>query len=839
MSPAGAGEGLDLSRIGAGLPVASHRDDLTAALASRRAVVVAPPGTGKTTFVPPLAATLCAGRVVVTQPRRVAARAAARRLAHLTGTRPGEFASHTVRGESTTTRRTRVEFVTTGVLLRRLLADPALTGVDAVILDEVHERHLDADLVVAMVCEVAQMRDDLIVAAMSATVDSSGWAQLLGGDTPAPVVEVPSALHDLTIEWAPPPSPALDARGVSREFLGHVAGVTVDAVGRHPEGSALVFVPGAREVDDVTSRLRGLLPGMEVVGLSGSMSPRDQDRALAESPNRRIIVTTSVAESSLTVPGVRLVIDSGLAREPRLDRGRGMTGLVTVRESRAAAVQRAGRAARLGPGVAVRCLPSQEWAGMDADPAPEVDHADLVGPLLTLAAWGTPRGEGMALPTPLPDDRVRQAQEELQGIGAVDEDGNVTATGRELALVPTDPRLARALREGAPLVGGRRCARIVAMLSGDDRWDSTDLMVTWRALVSGRHPGADRWRRESRRLESFLPQGLDASTGVRDDETTSDDEAVAVVVALARPGWIGRSRAEGSSSYLLACGTGVDLPRDAAGLTGQPWLAVARTSRTGTGAIIRAAVPLSESTAMSAGAAMESTTTTAHWEDGRVRGRRVRRLGAIELSSTPVRPDPPSARRAVLEALSAQGLAILPPSRSAESLRRRLALAHRVMGDPWPDVSEEALVARAEEWLDIEALARGRGIDQVGGLRSLLGWREAARLDEVVPESVRVPSGSRIRLDYPEDAAPVLAVKLQECFGWTEGPTICDGRVRVVLHLLSPARRPLAVTDDLASFWANAYPSVRAENRGRYPKHPWPGDPLTAAPTARTTRSRR
>ncbi|EGR94392.1 ATP-dependent helicase HrpB [Cutibacterium namnetense] len=826
--------GPDLARVGAGLPVAAYRDEITTALQGRRAVIVAPPGTGKTTFVPPLVASRCSGRVIVTQPRRVAARAAARRLATLTGTRPGAFASHTVRGESTTTRDTKVEFVTTGVLLRRLLNDPDLTGVDAVILDEVHERHLDADLVVAMVCEVAQLRDDLSIVAMSATVDSSGWAALLGGDEPAPVIEVASAVHELEVEWAPAAGAAVESRGVSREFLSHLGAVTIDALNRHAEGSALVFVPGAREVDHVVADLRSRLAGMEVVGLSGAMSAREQDHALSDPGSvRRVIVSTAVAESSLTVPGVRLVVDSGLSREPRLDRGRGMTGLVTVRESRASAVQRAGRAARLGPGVAVRCLRAQDWAGMCADPAPEVDHADLLAPLLSLAVWGSPRGEGMALPTPLPQDRVAAAEEELRGLGAVDAEGRIIARGRHLATFPLDPRLARALTDGAASVGSRRCAEITAMLGLDD--GQVDLVGQWRQLRSGKHPEATMWRREADRLARLINDI--PSTG------TTDDAAVATVVSLARPGWIARSRGVGSMSYLLACGTGVDLPRNCpSGLLGQPWLAVARTSRVTDGALIRAAAPLAESAALESGAAMLTSDTTATWDRGKVRGRRVSRLGAIELSSTPVRPDPAQARHAALEAVRARGLDVAGLTKNGESVRRRLAFAHRVLGDPWPDVSDEALLARVEEWLDLDALAAGRGGDATSGLRGLLGWQESARLDEVVPETITVPSGSRIRVDYPEpgsDASPVLAVKLQECFGWTDGPTVCDGRVRVVLHLLSPARRPLAVTDDLASFWTSGYPAVRVENRGRYSKHPWPEDPMTATPTKHTNRALR
>ncbi|BCY24167.1 ATP-dependent helicase HrpB [Cutibacterium modestum P08] len=292
---------------------------------------------------------------------------------------------------------------------------------------------------------------------------------------------------------------------------------------------------------------------------------------------------------------------------------------------------------------------------------------------------------------------------------------------------------------------------------------------------------------------------------------------------------------------MLACGTGVELPRHCPPeLLDQSWLAVARTSRVTNGALIRAAAPLSESAALDSGATMLTNDTTVTWDGREVRGRRVSRLGAIELSSTPVRPDPVQARHAVLDAVQSRGLDAVGWTKNGEALRRRLALAHRILGDPWPDVSEEALLARAEEWLDFDALAAGRGSDATSGLRGLLGWQESARFDEVDPETITVPSGSRIRVDYPEpdsDTFPVLAVKLQECFGWTDGPTVCDGQVRVVLHLLSPARRPLAVTDDLASFWANVYPTVRAENRGRYSKHPWPEDPMTAIPTKRTNRS--
>lgn len=947
-----------MARIGEGLPVAARADELRAGLATGRLVVQAPPGTGKTTFVPPLAAAVVAetsgsdqvadaarrahrtaagrpGRVVVTQPRRIAARAAARRLASLTGTRLGEYAGHTVRGESSTTGSTRVEFVTTGVLLSRLLRDPELAGVSTVILDEVHERHLDSDLVLAMVHDLAELRDDLTVVAMSATLDADLWAGLLGSgsqagsgpasDGRAAVVEIPAVLHPLEIRWAPAAGSPTDARGVTRAFLAHLVDVTATAMtelaaaGRPPAdrptasadaadrpagaASALVFVPGSREVDAVVTGLRTRpdLAGVDVMGLSGQMDSRDQDRALNPSAGPRIVVSTSVAESSLTVPGVRLVVDSGLSREPRLDRGRGMTGLVTVRESKASATQRAGRAARLGPGLAIRCLRAGDWAGMDDQTPPEVRHADLLGPLLALACWGSPRGAGMALPDPLPADRVDAAEADLRDLGALDETGRATPFGRRLVAIPVEPRLARALLEAAGTVGARNAAEAVAMLSSDARAEEGDLVALLRSLRSGRHPASRSWRHQADRLQGMLVRadragasgGSGGSRSGGEDTHREEGSAqrrhpegsqpldviVGSVVALAHPGWIARQRGEGSASYLLASGTGVDLPRGSR-LLGSQWLAVAETTRvaggagsggagsgsragsrhsSGSGALIRAAVPIDEGLARSAAAALEEVVDHAIWGAGKVVGRREHRLGAIVLSSTPIRPGRRQARQAVIEALRSEapneGLGVDPNrgtgvftwSRNALELRNRLGLLHRVMGDPWPAMEEQSLVERAEEWLgpEIDALARGRsasGQSMAQALRRLLPWPAAGRLDELAPETVLVPSGSHVRLEYPEvgsDQAPVLAVKLQECFGWSRGPRVCDGRVPVVLHLLSPARRPLAVTDDLASFWVNAYPQVRAENRGRYIKHPWPEDPLTAPPRRGTTRSGR
>ncbi|GAA1137399.1 ATP-dependent helicase HrpB [Ornithinicoccus hortensis] len=840
----------DLHRIGEGLPFAAAVPDLRAAVRDRGvAVVQAPPGTGKTTLAPPALAADLTGRVVVVQPRRIAARAAARRLADLTGTSPGEFAGFTVRGERQVSSATRVEFATPGVLLRRLLADPALPGVAAVVLDEVHERGIETDLLVGMLAEVRVLREDLVLVAMSATLDAARFATLLGAATagPAPVVDCPSALHPLELRWAPAPVPRTDARGVADAFLDHVTQTAAEAhrqaagaLGLEGPPDALVFLPGVREVERVAAGLRRLVPGAEVLELHGRIGARAQDRVTAgSSPGDapRIVVSTALAESSLTVPGVRLVVDAGLAREPRRDAARDMSGLVTVAASRDAAVQRAGRAARQGTGLAVRCYDETTFAAMPAHVTPQISVADLVGPALLLACWGTPRGEGMPLPDPPPAGAVRDAEAVLRRLGAVDEEGQATDLGRRLAEVPADPRLARALLDGAALVGPRVAAEVVAALADDHRPDGGDLAGLLGALRRGSAPGATRWMREVRRLEELAERRTGSGRGGRAD-------GVGLVVALAHPDRVARRTGE---VYLLASGTRAALPPG--GLRGQEWIAVAEVARAdgraaaGTGAVIRSAAPLAQETAEMAAGGLLVERTTATFRDHRVVARRVRALDAIELSSVAVRPGADEARRAVESALAEQGLGIFTWSEAADGLRRRLALLHREVGDPWPDMGDAALAARWPEWLgpEVDRLADGGRADRIdltAPLRRLLPWPEAAQLEELAPERLAVPSGRAVRIDYPAvddpDGRPVVAVKLQECFGWAQSPAVAG--VPVQFHLLSPAGRPLAVTDDLASFWSGAYAQVRAEMRGRYPKHPWPEDPWTASATARTQR---
>ncbi|GAB15685.1 putative ATP-dependent helicase [Arthrobacter globiformis NBRC 12137] len=914
---------FDLQAIGSGLVFAESLGALGGVLreqgADGAAVVQAPPGTGKTTLVPPLVANLAqaaAGdrkpRIVVTQPRRVAARSAARRLADLDGTKLGDRVGYTVRGERQAGPATLIEFVTPGILLRRLLADPGLEGTAAVILDEVHERGLETDLLLGLLAEVRQLRGDLMLVAMSATLDAPRFAALLGTDPggeqtqgadgggeqtqgadgggPAPVVDCPSALHPLETAWTPAPVARLDGRGVTRLFLDHVAETAAvsyaDALAADPRIDALVFLPGAWEVSHVAGRLRARVgPGVEILELHGQVSPAAQNRAVSgRKPGdpARIIVSTGLAESSLTVPGVRLVVDAGLSREPRRDAGRGMTGLVTVSCSRASAEQRAGRAARQGPGKVVRCYDQKTLGAAPAHQTPEIAVSDLTGAALILACWGSPGGRGLALPDAPPQAAMGDAVEVLRELGAVGEDGLATDLGKALARIPADPRLGRALLVGSALLGGanagrtgsgttgnataasgagsnRLAAEVVAAVAGDQRATGADLPRLVSALRSGKDPASRRWADEARRLDTLARQagsGVGLSSvdmPVVDmpvlDVPAGTAEQIGLVVALAFPDRVARRvPGDGPERYLLTSGTRAGLPAGSP-LAGHEWLAVAEVARAdgrdaaGTGAVIRSAAPLTADTAEGAAAHLLLDSVEATFGHGRVTARRERRLGAISLSSTPVRASAGAGRAAVARALEEQGLGTIGWSTAADALRRRLALLHRELGDPWPDMSEPALLSRLDDWLgpELEALAGGAatsGIDLADPLRRLLPWPDAARLGELAPEFLEVPSGSRVRIDYPaagdDGGRPVVAVKLQECFGWDRTPLLAGGRVAVQFHLLSPARRPLAVTDDLASFWSGPYAQVRAEMRGRYPKHPWPEDPWTATATART-----
>ncbi|MEU1949570.1 helicase-related protein, partial [Streptomyces sp. NPDC020125] len=662
------------------LPVREAVPALLRALDDRGvAVLCAPPGTGKTTLVPLVLAGLVGGgpvrRVLVAEPRRIAARAAARRMAWLLGERPGGKVGFTVRGERQAGRGTVVEVVTTGVLLQRLHRDQELTGVDVVVLDECHERHLDADTAAAFLLDVrAALRPDLRLIAASATTDAEGWARLLGDgesgergtdggegatdggggpEGPAPVVSAPGVSHPVEVVWAPPERPVRPPHGmrVDPALLDHVAAVVRRAL-REREGDVLCFLPGVGEIARVAGKLGGLAEA-EVLQVHGRAPAAVQEAVLAgaDGGRRRVVLATSVAESSLTVPGVRIVVDCGLAREPRMDHARGLSALTTVRASRAAARQRAGRAGREAPGVVYRCWPEAEDARLPRFPSPEIAGADLTAFALQTACWGDPDASGLALLDPPPAGAMTAARETLTAIGAVDAAGRATERGTRMARLGLHPRLARALIDGAKEVGARRAAEVVALLSEEPpREYGDDLAAAWRTARHGGDPYAARWRQEARRLEQALtgtgdarPDGARAALdarGARDaggaQRAARGDDAVAgLLAALAFPERVARRR--GERAYLMAAGTGAELG-DGSRLGGAPWLAVAVADRpvTAASARVRLAAVTDEDTARAAAAALASEGAEVHWADGDVVARRVGRLGAIELVSRPL-----------------------------------------------------------------------------------------------------------------------------------------------------------------------------------------------------------
>ncbi|MEU6948205.1 ATP-dependent helicase HrpB [Streptomyces sp. NPDC046316] len=837
------------------LPVRHAVPELLTALEERgTAVLYAPPGTGKTTLVPLALAGLIGDgprrRVLVAEPRRMAVRAAARRMAWLLGQEVGDAVGFSVRGERRTGPATRVEVVTTGILLQRLQRDPELAGVDVVLLDECHERHLDADTAMAFLVDVrATLRPELKLIAASATSDAEAWSQLLtvlDGTGPAPIVWGKGEGHGYVVRFAGPPAGVRPSHGtwVDPALLRHVAATVRLACERH-EGDVLCFLPGTGEI----ARAAGMLADLDadVLQLHGRAPAAVQDAVLrgAEAGGRRrVILATSVAESSLTVPGVRIVVDSGLAREPRMDHARGLGSLATVPVSIAGATQRAGRSGREASGVVYRCWAEADDGRRSRFPSPEIEIADLASFALRTACWGDPTAAGLALLDTPPAGAMAAARSVLTAIGAVDEEGHATERGVRMSRLGVHPRLARALVDGAAEVGARRAAEVVALLSEEPpREYGDDLATAWRTARQGTDGYGARWKAEARRLErSAAEAGPGAPRAGGGTPAAGGDDAVAgLVTAYAFPERVARARESGG--FLMVSGTGAETA-DGSGLGSAQWLAVAvadRTARSAT-ARVRLAAVVDEDVARAAAGHLLASGEEVHWEDGDVVARSVSRLGAVELAVRPLRDgaDAGLVRAALLDGLRREGLGLLRWNRESGELRQRLAFLHRVMGDPWPEMSEEALLARADEWLEPElSRARRRSdlgrIDAAQALGRLLPWAtgEAGRLDELAPERIEVPSGSRIRVDYGGEQ-PVLAVKLQEMFGLAETPKVAAG-TPVVVHLLSPAGRPAAVTADLASFWRDGYRAVRAELRGRYPKHPWPEDPAGAEPTRHTS----
>ncbi|HUG41200.1 MAG TPA: ATP-dependent helicase HrpB [Longimicrobiales bacterium] len=831
------------------LPVAAAIPAVRAALASPgAAVLVAPPGAGKTTVVP--LALLEEGwaaesRIIVLEPRRLAARAAADRMAWLLGEEePGGTVGYRVRNDTRVGPGTRIEVVTEGVLTRMLQSDAALEGVGLVVFDEFHERSLHADLGLALTLQTrAVLRPDLRVLVMSATLDAAPVAALLGE---APVVRSEGRTHPVETRWRKAPVEGWIEPAVVRSVLG--------ALDRE-EGDVLVFLPGAAEIRRTERGLgeAGLPASVTVHTLFGALPRGAQERAIAPSPpgTRKVVLATSIAETSLTIEGVRVVVDAGLMRVPRFDPGTGMTRLETVRVTRDAADQRRGRAGRVAPGVCYRLWTRAEERGLVPHRRPEIQDADLAPVALELAAWGAAPEELRWLDPP-PDAAYRQSLELLRGLEALGDDDAITDHGRRMVSFGLHPRLAHMALRGAEGGAAEAAAALAALLSerdilrGPGRAADADLRLRLDVL-RGRSPAGhevDRGalrsvREDARRIAGRL------EPGVLEDPPSAGDGARApspgLLVALAYPDRIARRRAGERGRFLLRNGRGARFLEPQA-LEGEDWLAVAEVEGRGAEARIFRAAPLTlEEIEAWFGARIEETAEVA-WDGAaaRVVSRRVRRLGALTLGEAPLRDPPPDAvAAALLEGVRAAGAAALPWGADTTQLRERLELLHRLEPERWPSSSEAELTATLDAWLapflaGLTRLEDLRKVDLAAALLARLPRELRSKLDALAPTHVEVPSGSRIRVDYADPGAPVLAVRLQEVFGMLETPRIAGGRVPLTMHLLSPARRPVQVTQDLASFWREGYFEVRKDLRGRYPKHAWPEDPLRAEPTRRT-----
>ncbi|MFA9430618.1 ATP-dependent helicase HrpB [Egicoccus sp. AB-alg2] len=832
------------------LPVEAVLPAIRDGLHTAGAVVLeAPPGAGKTTRVPlDLLQAGLDGRLVLLEPRRVAARAAAQRLAAQLGEGVGATIGLTTRDERRVSRATRVEVVTEGVLLRRLQRDPALEGVGTLFFDEFHERNLESDLALAFALECrAALRDDLRLLVASATLDGGRVARLLrAGGSPAPAqVHTEGRQYPVEVQHRPRPAPG----GLADAVADTVAEVLRDA-----PGDVLVFLPGVAEIRRTARALatRALPVRAEVRPLHGRLPPDEQDRALAPPSHgtRKVVLATDLAESSLTIEGVRVVVDAGLAREPRFDPRTGMTGLVTVPASRASADQRAGRAGRTAPGRCVRLWAASEHPGRDAFPRPAIRTDDLTGAALEVAAWGSPVQDLALLDQPDPAgwDRARAT---LADLGALDDDGRVTGHGRRLVALPVHPRLGHLLVRGHAAGLGALAVEVAAVLGDRDPVrveppaSVVDLTVRLAALRGEDLPrdarlraGARaRLRREVARLRRAcrdLPE-----PGAGRSARAGGDDAVGALLALGWPDRVASARG-GRGSFLLANGRGARLPAEDL-LAGESLLAVAAVDRGEREARIHLAAALDvEVLRRVLGDELHHVEEVA-WRDGDVVAERREHLGALVLARRPL-PDPPAdaVLAALLDGLRTHGLDLLPWTPADRQLQARAGLLHRHLGEPWPDVSDEALLADLDTavapfLLGLRRRADLRRVRPADVLRARLPAGHEKQLDRLAPATLTVPSGSQVRLDYAGER-PVLAVRLQELFGATATPTILDGRVPVLLHLLSPARRPVQITDDLAGFWDRAYPEVRAELRGRYPKHAWPEDPRSATPLRGTRR---
>jgi len=823
------------------LPIAEVLSQVRETLAQHTALVLqAPPGAGKTTQVP-LALLdvpwLGSRRIVMLEPRRLAARAAANRMATLLGEDVGQRVGYRTRLDSKVSRQTRIEVVTEGILTRRLQNDPALEDAGVLLFDEFHERSLQADLGLALAIDAQHnLRQDLRIVVMSATLEPSPIAALLGG---APVLVSTGRSYPVETRYL-----GAAAQGVRIEA--RMTEAILQALREEP-GDVLAFLPGEAEIRRTATLLgeRAPAPDCRVMPLYGALDRAQQDEAIRPSlpGKRKVVLATAIAETSLTIEGVRVVIDSGLSRQPRFDLRSGMSGLETVRVSRAGAEQRRGRAGRTGPGVCYRLWAEPEDRGLRPFDPPEIQGADLAGLVLELAAWGTRDPRALAWLDPPPAVAVEQAGALLRDLEAADDSGAITTHGRAIVALGAHPRLAHMMVRGREHdMGGGACdlaallsERDVARTSGFDR----DADLTWR-LEAIRHdrapPAGYTIDRNAVRLCRRASEDWRRRLQVKGDGNPD----VGLLVALAYPDRVAQRRGAG---FRLRNGRGAVLgERDP--LAREPYIAIASLDDGAQNARVFLAAAIAATTIEALFASAIAESEIVEWDErtGAVLARRQRRLGALVLDDKPLNePSPEAITSALIEGLRRAGAAALPWNDEARAWQARVLFLRR--HDPeghWPDVRDPALMTSLADWLApfLGAARRLADIARVSLLDALsarLDWSQRQRLDRLAPTHLTVPSGSHKRLDYAGER-PVLAVKLQEMFGATATPSVVDGRVPVVLHLLSPAGRPVQVTQDLVNFWRTGYPAVRGELRGRYPRHPWPENPFSAPPTARAKR---
>lgn len=843
----------DFVRAVAALPVGEVLPALASAMTtSGAAILQAPPGAGKTSLVPLalLAAPWLRGqRIIMLQPRRLAARAAARRMAALLGEGVGATVGYRTRLDSRVGPETRIEVVTEGILLRRLQADAGLDGIGLVIFDEFHERSLDADLGLALTLDVQRyLRSDLRLLVMSATLDSAPLARLLGE---APVITSLGRSYPVALRYLERPPP--------ERFVATVAD-TIRRVVAEEEGSLLAFLPGGAEIRRIERQLLAadLGPATTIAPLYGDLPQAAQDAALlpAAPGHRKIVLATSIAETSLTIEGIRIVIDGGLMRVPRFEPRSGMTRLETVRVSQASAEQRCGRAGRLAPGLCYRLWREIEQAQLPPHSRPEILEADLAPLVLTLSLWGAGDPASLSWLDPPPAAAFAEACALLRRLDALDTAGRVTGHGRAMAALGLHPRLANMMLRGKGQGLGWTACAVAALLTERDVLkpgpDGRGADLRLRVELLQRDDAAARTAAGSSLDRGGIERAGRAARlyarqlGLRGRDAISSDE-VGRLVALAYPDRIGQRRAGSPGQFRLANGRGAALP-PADPLAGEEFLAVADLDGDRRSARIFTAAPLSRATLETDFAAQIENSETIAWDQraSAVLARRQTRLDALVLHDEPlIHPPTEPVTAALLSGIRDLGLAVLPWRGPALSLRQRIEFIRRLEGESdagWPDLSDEALLATLETWLApfVEGITRRAqfdDIDLMAALTALLPPERRRRLDRLAPTHIAVPSGSRIGLDYGAGDVPILAVRLQELFGARGTPAVADGRMPVLLHLLSPAGRPIQVTRDLSGFWANSYPEVRRAMRGRYPRHPWPEDPATAAPTARAKRA--